>query len=145
MELLKSKSPQPHIDTGLVFVARVIAAEQGRAKTITMLHDQQEILVCGHGAMVSELVSDDTVTTVLTVDGAIIIDRVCTDNEKPKQAFSVSQDGSLSLDNANGIEIKTSHAQVKISENGSISINGKNVQTSATAKNIIRGGVIRIN
>ena len=145
MELLKSNSPQPHIDTGLVFVARVIAAEQGRATHITMLHDHQEIYVCGHGAMVSELATDDKVTVLLTEEGAIITDRVCSDDERPKQAFSINQDGSLSLDNATGIDINTPHAQITISENGTVSINGKNVKTRAKAENTIRGGVIRIN
>ena len=145
MELLKRKSPRPYIDTGLVFVARVVAAEHGRATHITMLHDDQAICVCGHGAMVSKLVADDKVTVLLTADGAIIHDRICADDENPKQAFSVNRDGSLSLDVRAGFEMKTAFSTFTMSQVGNVTLNGKNVETNAKVENSIRGGVIRIN
>jgi len=126
-------------------MATVLHAKNGEAIEIVLPDISETFPVIAHSAEVSFLSDNDRVLILLTPAGAIITHRLRQPGELPQRGFNVRNDGSLEVDNANGIVIKANNAHITIDKTGRIFVDGKEIYSFAVGVNRLQGATIELN
>lgn len=128
-----------------IYIANVEDACAGEAVRVFVIALQRSVPVLSHSSEVSPLQIDDQVLVLLTTQGVIVMQRLRKPGELPQAGFSVQQDGSLQLQNVNGITLKTNNARIEIRANGRICVDGREIYAIADGKHRLQGATIELN
>ena len=126
-------------------LASVVSAHCGEALEIVLLGADAPYRVVAHSAETSCIQENDQVLVLLMETGAIVTHRLRRPGELPQQGFQVHNDGSLTIENANGIMIKASNAQIAIDKTGRIFVDGKEIYSIANGLHRLQGTTIELN
>ena len=133
------------IDMLSLQMATVLHAKNGEAKEIILAGRTDIFPVVAHSAEVSPIIDNDHVLALLMPTGAIITHRLRQPGELPQRGFNIRKDGTLELENSNGIEIKANDAYISIDKTGRIFVDGKEIYSFAIGVNRLQGATIELN
>ena len=144
-EKVKNIDQHQIIDTSSLLVAMVLHAQNGEATEIIFPGRTEIYPVVAHSAEASFISDNDHVLVLLTPTGAIITHRLRQPGEQPQRGFNIRKDGTLELDNSEGIVIKANDAHISIDKTGRIFVDGKEIYSFAIGVNRLQGATIELN
>lgn len=127
------------------WLAEVIEVEGGEATNIFLPERNREVNVYAHSTSVGFLEVGDAVLVQNIQSNYIITHRLRLKGEAPQQAFSINENGSLEINSADGIVIKSNESRLEIRKDGRIFIDGKEIYAIADGKHRLQGATIELN
>ncbi len=128
-----------------VSLAEVIEVENAEATNIYLPNLNKEVNVYAHSASVPALTVGDMVLVECLESLYIVTHRLRSNDEAPQQGFSLNQDGSLQVKNAEGILIQSNASKIEIQKDGRIMVDGKEIYSIADGLLLLQGALIKAN
>ena len=126
------------------FIAKVASVNNHEA--IDALTDEgNRINITAHAASVGPLKTGDRVVINSVNQMYIVMCKLRDKNEQPMKGFVVNDDGSLTIDNMQGIKISVGGAKVEISKDGRVYIDSKEIYAIAEGLQRLQAAKIELN
>ena len=126
-------------------LAEVIEVEHAEATNIYLPNLNKEVNVFAHSSSVPALRVGDMVLVECIESNYIVTHRLRSKGEVPQQGFSLNEDGSLQVKNADGILIQSNASKIEIQKDGRIMVDGKEVYTISDGLLLLQGALIKAN
>ncbi len=130
---------------GRAILAEVIEVEHFEATNIYLPDVNKEVNVFAHSSSVPALVVGDSVLVECIASNYIITHRLRSKGEAPHQGFTLNDDGSLQVKNAEGILIQSNASKIEIQKDGRIMVDGKEIYSISDGKHRLQGATIELN
>lgn len=138
--------PQAQANAGSVCLAVVCEAHSGQATFVGELTDGDDVMkVTGHASEVPPLEVGDRVAILVLDEGAVVTHRLRGNGERPRLGLAANADGSVMLEAARGITIRTTRAQIELRGDGRIVVNGREIYALADGLHRLQGATIELN
>ncbi len=139
---IERRAPATNIRTS---IAEVIEVEHFEATNIYLSELNEEVNVFAHSSSVPALAVGDSVLVECIASNYIITHRLRSKGEAPHQGFTLNDDGSLQVKNADGILIQSNASKIEIQKDGRIMVDGKEIYSISDGKHRLQGATIELN
>ncbi len=134
---------QPAIMPGSVFLARVLAAESGLARTLA-LASGETAQVFAHLSEVPLLKAGDRVLVQLLDEGAVVTGRLRMAGEVPPPLLR-NAEGRFEIEAVGGICLQAGEARIELTPDGRIWVDGTDITHISSGRMRLQGSTIELN